>query len=98
MTIIKKFEPEETKSRLPKKYGVLAVLILFMLTVVEIWASNTVVTYGARFESLSKLSKGLLIENQVLENEIAKYTSLSNTALKSAQLGFFKTDNIQYIR
>lgn len=98
MTIIKKFEPEEKKSTYPKKYGALIILILFVLVVIEIWASNTVVTYGERLESLSKLSKNMQIENQVLENEIAKNSSLTSIASKSAQLGFLKTESIQYIR
>lgn len=98
MTIIKKFEPEVVKSGFPKKYGVLSILILFMLAVIEIWASNTVVTYGEGYESLSKLSKSVSMENQVLENEIAKHTSLNNIASKSAQLGFSKSESIQYIR
>ncbi len=98
MTIIKKFEPEEKKSIYPKKYGALIILILFVLVVIEIWASNTVVTYGERFESLSKLSRGLQMENQVLENEIARNSSLISIASKSAQLGFLKTESIQYIR
>lgn len=98
MTIIKKFEPELEKSKFPKKYGALGVLILFILTVIEIWASNTVITYGEKYESLSRLSKGLLMENQVLQNEIAKSTSLISIASKSAQLGFSKPESIQYIR
>ena len=98
MTIIKKFEPEEVKSKFPRKYGAFIILILFMLTIIEIWASNTVVTYGEQFESLSKLTKGLSMENQVLENEIAKSTSLISIASKSAQLGFSKPESIQYIR
>lgn len=98
MTIIKKFEPEEKKSTYLKKYGVLITLTLFVLVITEVWASNTVVTYGERFESLSKLSKDLQMENQVLENEIAKNSSLISIASKSAQLGFLKTESIQYIR
>lgn len=98
MTIIKKFEPEERKSAYPKKYTVLVVLTLFVLTLIEIWASNIVVTYGERYESLSKLSKSLQTENQVLENEIAINDSLINVASKSAQLGFSKSESIQYIR
>ena len=97
MTIIKKFEPVE-KSTYPKKYGALVILALFVLTVIEIWASNIVVTYGEKFESLSKLSKSLKMENQVLENEIAKNSSLISIASKSAELGFSKPESIQYIR
>ena len=98
MTIIKKFEPEEVKSKFPKRYITLIILSLFVLTVIEIWASNTYVTYGEKFESLSNLSKELDLENQILENEIAKNASLNIVASKSASLGFSKPESIQYIR
>ena len=98
MTIIKKFEPEEQKSKYPKKYIYLAIFTLFILVLTEIWASNTVVTYGGKFESLSRVSKILLVENQILENKIAKDTSLISIASKSATLGFSKSESIQYIR
>lgn len=98
MTIIKKFEPEEKKSIYSKKYGVLIGLVLFVLTIVQIWTSNTIVTYGERYDNLSKLSKSLLMENQVLENEIAKEAAITNIALGAARLGFSKSESIQYIR
>lgn len=98
MTIIKTFEPDEQKSKFPKKYIALIVFTLFVLTVIEIWASNIVVTYGEKFEKLSSLEKALNLENQILGNEIAKYTSLNSVASKSAELGFSKIESIQYIR
>ncbi len=98
MTIIKTFDSTDSPKRFPKKYIVLTLFCLLTLTVVEIWASNTVVTYGDKFESLSKLSKSMEMENQILENVIAKDSSLNNIASKSSQLGFIKTESIQYIR
>lgn len=98
MTIIKKFEPEEIKKGFSKKYIALAVLGLLFLTVLEIWVNNTIVTYGEKFESISQLERVLLMENQILENEIAKEVSLNSLASKSAELGFSKAESIQYIR
>lgn len=98
MTIIKKFEPEEQKKIFPKKYIVLTILGLVVLTLVEIWASNTMIAYGEQFEKLSTLEKNLDIENQILDNEIAKNASLNSIASKSAQLGFSSNLSIQYIR
>lgn len=97
MTIIKKFEPIQEKSSLPKKYLLFASFLLLSLAIVEIWASNTLVTYGGKLESLSVLSKGLEMENKILENDIAKSSSLAGIASKSAQLGFSKVESIQYI-
>lgn len=98
MTIIKKFEPDDQKGEFPKKYIAVVVLSLFVLTVTEIWASNTLVTYGDKFENLLTLSKGLEMENRILENQIAKYSSLDTVASKSASLGFSASESIQYIR
>lgn len=98
MTIIKKFEPEDPKKRFSKKYLSLIVICLFMLMLAEIWVSNNIVTYGEKFERLSTISKTLGLENQILENEIAKKRSLNNIASKSAELGFSEPQSIQYIR
>lgn len=97
MTIIKKFEPEQQKSGFSKKY-ILVIIFLFGLTLVEIWTNNTVVIYGEKFGKLSELAKQLDLENQILENQIAKHTSLNSIASKSAQLGFTPPESIQYIR
>lgn len=98
MTIIKKFEPEEIKKGLSKKYIAFTAAGLLFLTIVEIWVNNTVVTYGEKFESISSLERVLSMENQILENEIAKDVSLNSLASKSAELGFSKVESIQYIR
>ena len=98
MTITKKFEPQQIQKKLPKKYIGLAIFGLFVLVIVEIWASNTVIAYGEKLEDLTLLEKNLKIENQLLENEIAKNSSLQVVASQSSQLGFTLTKSIQYIR
>ncbi|OGE19704.1 hypothetical protein A3J19_05565 [Candidatus Daviesbacteria bacterium RIFCSPLOWO2_02_FULL_41_8] len=98
MTIIKKFDPVEPGKRYSKKYICVVAFCLVALMLVEIWASNNVVTYGEKFEKLSMLKKSLNMENQILENEIALKQSLSNIASKSGELGFSEPQSIQYIR
>lgn len=98
MTIISKFDTEEPKKGFPKKYIIFGGVILFVLMVVEIWASNNVVTYGEQFDKLSLLSKKINLENQILENEIAGKESLSHIASQSSELGFSEPESIQYIR
>ena len=98
MTIIKKFEPEQQKTTYPKKYIALVVASLLVLVLAEIWASNTVADYGGKLEKLSQLKQSLTLENQILENEIAKSQALKNVASRSAELGFIASDSIQYIR
>lgn len=98
MTIIKKFEPEEQKGKFPKKYFSLGVIVLLVLMLAEIWVSNSMAEYGEKFEKLAVLSKSLSMENQILENEIAKQQSLNSISSKSAELGFAEAESIQYIR
>lgn len=98
MTIIKNFEVEEPNKSFSKKYIGLVVGSLFALMLVQIWASNNVVTYGEKFEKLSSIAKTLSLENQLLENEIAKHESLNRVASKSGELGFSEPESIQYIR
>lgn len=103
MTIIKTFdtnseEKKDENKRLPKRYIVFCGVGIFILTILEIWANNTIITYGEKFEKLSILEKELDMENQILENEIAKNASLANIASKSAKLGFSSEQSIQYIR
>lgn len=98
MTIIKKFDPVVPKRNFSKKYIALVLFGLFSLMLIEVWANNNVVTYGEKFEKLSKLKQSLNLENQILENEIARKQSLGTIASKSAELGFSKVESIQYIR
>ncbi len=97
MTIIKKFEPVEPK-RFSKKYICLVTSCLLVLMLMEIWVSNSIVSYGEKFEKLSSSARVLNFENQILENEIAERASLSNIASKSGELGFSEPQSIQYIR
>ncbi|MBI2599940.1 hypothetical protein HYW43_03405 [Candidatus Daviesbacteria bacterium] len=98
MTIIKTFEPEETKRKLPKLYIILAIIGLSALMLIEIWVNNTMIAYGERFEKLTTAEKNLRMENQILENEIAKRSSYINIASESAELGFSSGQSILYIR
>ena len=98
MTIIKKFEPEQPKSRINKKFVVLIFISLLSLTLIEIWVTNIGAAYGEKFEKLTAAENNLLLENQILENQIAQGASLNNIASKSASLGFSTTASIQYIR
>lgn len=98
MTIIKTFDTEEIQKGFPKKYIVLTIVSLLTLTIIEIWASNTVIAYGEKYEKLFAMERNLRIENQILENEIAKNASLNIISSKSAELGFYSNQSIQYIR
>lgn len=91
MTIVKKFE-------VPKFWVGLLSLFLLVLVLIEIWVSNQTISFGAKFEKISVLERILDMENQLLENEIARSASLLNISSKSAELGFLKPSSVQYIR
>ncbi len=100
MTIIKKFDTEEVvrPAKFSKKYIFLSIVGLLMLVVAEIWVSNSTVTFGEKYESMQGFKKNLVMENQILENQIAKQASLSKVASESASLGFSAPESIKYIR
>lgn len=103
MTIIKKFDMSELEKpegifHLSKKFITLSIISILILVIIEVWASNTVVTFGDRLERVSALQQSLRMENQILENEIANRSSLINIASESAILGFSKPSDVQYIR
>ncbi len=99
MTIIKKFDTEEIKpTKYSKKYLIMSITGLLVLVIIEIWVSNSTVTFGEKFESMQGFKKNLVIENQVLENKIAKSASLTKIASDSASLGFSTPESIKYIR
>ncbi len=81
-----------------RKYTILTIFCLFLLTMVGIWVNNSVLAYSEKFENMSKLSQSLTLENQIIENEVSKQESLAMIASKSAELGFLKSESIEYIR
>lgn len=98
MTIIKKFEPDIEKSKFPKFWVGMVIVFLLSLSLIEIWVNNVSYEYGMKFEKMTQVEKQLLIENQILENEIARSSSLQSISSKSAELGFSRPKKIQYIR
>lgn len=81
-----------------KKYIYLACLGLLLLGVLEIWINNTLVTFGAKYEKITMLQEELMLENQLLEEDLAIELSLVNIATKSVGLGFLKPKDVKYLR
>lgn len=99
MTIIKKFDTEEVKpNKFSKKYIVISMFGLLSLVMLQIWVSNSTITFGEKFDSLQSTRKYLELENQILENQIAQDSSLVSIASSSASLGFSRSVSIEYIR
>lgn len=98
MTIIRKFEQDPTPGKFSKKYILLLSVSLLILVLAEIWVNNTLLIYGDKFDNLSATRHYLNMENQILENQIARENSLENLSSKSAELGFLKSEDVEYIR
>ncbi len=96
MTIIKKFETQEKKSY-PKKTIIIGISLM-VLVILEIWVNNTMAEFGKKLNDITSSEQSLRLENQILENQIAKESSLSNIASESAILGFSRPKDVQYIR
>ena len=98
MTITHKFEPEKEEKKGLPKLTIIFIVVLAILGVLEIWVSHTLVQYGQKFESMDGLKNTLSLENKILENEIARLSSLSEISTQSASLGLKAAREIQYIR
>lgn len=100
MTIIKKFDTQPTKQHSSgyKKYTVFGVVILLTLGFLEVWMNNTVVSSGQKYEKISQMQQKLVLENQILENQVEKKSSLIEIATRSAELGFTRAKNVQYLQ
>ncbi len=96
MTITKKLELEEHKT-FSKKPLILSVFVLVVLALLQIWANNILVTNGAKFDSIGRLEQSLQLENQILENKVAKLSSLDTIATSSSALGLVPTKDVQYL-
>lgn len=88
----------ETKSLLRKKILLFVAILIVSLTVVEIWTMNRLSTYGERISKLEQAKKSLVLENQILENQIAKESSLKSIDAQSKALGFFRVGKVEYIK
>ncbi len=99
MTIIKKFEVvDQPKRKISKKIYIPLGICLTALIVMEIWINNMMISYSDKLQNISTLERALKMENQILENQVARYSSLYNLATESAKLGFSWGEKIQYIR
>lgn len=76
----------------------MTIIGLSSLMLIEIWVNNTMIAYGERFAKLTTAEKNLRMENQILENEIARKSSFINIASESSRLGFSSGQSILYIR
>lgn len=79
-------------------YIIVSIIGLLLLAILQIWANNTLASYGAKLEEISVLENQLRLDNQVIEVKIAQLSSLTHIASKSAELGFVPIVKVEYIK
>lgn len=72
-------------------------LILLIVAVLEIWSVNRLATFGEQINELERSKAALKLENKLLENEIAKHSSLSEAQKYVPHLGFQTTMKVEYL-
>ena len=82
---------------LRKKIIIFLGLLVLLLTVFEIWAVNRLSTYGQQISKIEESKASLKLENEVLENEVAKRNSLTEVKSQAQTVGFEKVKAIDVI-
>ncbi len=87
----------ETKTRAHKKTVSVFVIVFLISIVIEIWTANRLATYGEKINQLQKATEGLNLENQLLSDQIAMRSSLSQTEQSVDALGFAPVSHLEYL-
>lgn len=84
--------------KITKSYIIISIISLLLLAILQIWANNTLASYGAKLEEIAMLENQIRLDNQVIEVKIAQISSLTHIASKSAELGFTPITKVEYIK
>lgn len=80
-----------------KKFLLLTTFFLLVLILVEIWVIHTLSKFGEKVKRLEQLQQNLKEENDILENEISRQSSLPKIASAAASYGLDNPKTVQYI-
>lgn len=94
MKLLKFFE---TESIFRRKILLFVTLLIFLFSILEIWVVNRLATFGEQINKLSITKSNLELENQMMQNQIARLSSLHEIEKEAINLGFEKIRNIEYI-
>lgn len=100
MNLTHKFdsETEEGFNFKTRRFMLLSASSLLALIVIEIWVIHTLSSFGEKVKKIEELQKNLKEENEILENEISRESSLPKIASSSASYGLESPKTVQYIR
>lgn len=96
MTIIRSFDKEKDR-KIDIKYLTFLIIFVSFLVILKIWVNNIISSYGEKLERTSNLQESFVLENEILENEIARFSSLQVVLKESQMLGFSGPKSIKYI-
>lgn len=87
---MKKIELEEKRER-KKRFTLLTALIigmLFLLAFAQLLLSNHLASFGKELVALRNVEKALTVDNERLEKDIAKESSIATISQKAHELSF----------
>jgi hypothetical protein len=80
-----------------KKIFILFAGAFLLIAIVEIWSANRLATFGEEMSRIENAEQKLSLENQLLEDQIAKSASLMTLEKSALSLGFNKAAKVVYI-
>lgn len=80
-----------------RKVVYIAACIFLFVAIIEIWAVNRLSTFGEKLSLIEQQKQELTLENQTLENEIAKRSSLSEVQKYATAFGFEDKSKVSYL-
>ncbi len=81
-----------------KKILAVLLVLLFLVSLLEIWLVNRLATYGTEISKMQYSAERLKRENQVLKNQIDEQASLTTSYRKATELGFQGVKNVYYLK
>ena len=80
-----------------KKIIVTTLLIVVISLVLEIWSLNRLATFGDQIVKFESATADLSLENQMLENEIAKRSAFKTISEAANSIGFKRTTHVEFV-
>ena len=75
----------------------LAVMLVFLLGMVQLFVSNRLADLGEDIEREKLKTESLSLENRLLEEQLRQRESLVNVAEEAKKLGFIEVKSIYYL-
>jgi cell division protein FtsL len=80
-----------------RKVIIFSLALILPFVILEIWSINRLATLGVEINKMDSTASSLRLENQVLENEIAKKSSLTTIEQSADILGFQHIKKVEKI-